>query len=502
MQTGNAGGEERREERARRPARALALLCAVSLGLPAAAQVGGHPSIAPLAPGAAVPTNPAKSSPYWNVANGWWDKGEAFLTPQMPDVGGALGPDANPQNVLNPEPPAYLQDLLGGWQNLTSAVSTNLGHWVGEVRGIPSFALPTEYVASLEIVARRDLIVTPANRKPYAVVVLSIPPTHRTFKADQAPYAYPGNPNNHGLWTQVRLNGEWWDYPWPGADVVVKHYDPPTSDYDVFGAYIVERCSFRPLLFTMQRYRQLRYVVEKRLNTDFGYPTANIGFLVAGGSYGALPAPLLPMLYPDEFHAAAGSSFHPSLRGLLSDQDSFDFDASLLGRQHSGVGYELLDAKDWTIFCKTEGTDYLGLSLINRIALNRQYGGGHVLRPMYLLCGDVDTTTHGNDWVRLIDPNIGQPGSTNYPWAGRYTTVGSHPVNIYWSVLGKACHGDPAWGEPLYIHPNTNPLTLNSTHDPIEAVWKMVPETRSQISIPISSSILHCGRRRAPPSRC
>lgn len=57
-----------------------ATLAAV-LGSPGPAQTGGHPHIADLANGAILPTDPTKYSPWVNIPNGYWDRGESPLEP-------------------------------------------------------------------------------------------------------------------------------------------------------------------------------------------------------------------------------------------------------------------------------------------------------------------------------------------------------------------------------------------------------------------------------------
>ncbi len=447
----------------------------------AVAQVGGEAAIAPLAPGAVTPADPLERSQWFNLPDGRWNYGEAAVLAGV-DVGGVLGADPAP-----PEAFGYTVDLLGtGWTPFSTPAPSSLRHRVGEIRRPPAQP-PTEFAASYELIGPDPL---PSGAGRYAVVVFSVPPTHVPLdKPDQAPFSYPGDASNYGLWSaRDSSTGNWFRYPWPGIDRVVEHFRPGAGsrDYDVFGAYIVPAASHRPLVSTMQRYRQLREIVIRHLVDDLGYDATKIGFLVAGGSYGGLPAHLFPLLYPDEFHAGFDSAFHPSVRTVINDQDSYDFYSTALGRGNSGAGYTLADMTDFPIFCRIEGTDYKSLSLLNRLVLNRDLGGGHVLRPVYLLSGDVDPVTHGNDWVKIVDPS-----ATNLRF-GRYTPISTalHPPHIWWSVVGKACHGDNAVGEPFTIFKTSGSIT---THDVTDALWEMVPEARKQIDVTITAGM------RPPP---
>ncbi|MEM7201716.1 MAG: hypothetical protein AAF628_15715 [Planctomycetota bacterium] len=234
----------------------------------------------------------------------------------------------------------------------------------------------------------------------------------------------------------------------------------------------------------MQRFRQLRYIVVDRLVNDFGYDPSKIGFLVTGASFGGAVAQYLPLLYPDEFHGGVNSAFPPNLRTVWNDHDSYDFFTSNLGRLASGFTPAPWDFMDFSIYCRTEATDYTSLSLTNRVALNRELGGGHILRPLFFLAGDVDTVTHANDWVQHLDPSLQSPNNLR---SGKVQMQGMFQADVYWSVVGKSCHGDGAFGEPVYIHPHTAGTCQGSQcHELREAVYLMVDKARDQIDISIA----------------
>ncbi len=165
-----------------RLARVLPLpLIVGALATPVPEQLGGKPAIADLIspPNGTAINNP--TSPLFNVPNGYWDKGEAYLNPEVPDVGGVLAADLRPQDALRFQGGqfTYLKDLRtpGGWQTISTPVSSNLQNWVGEIRGLPIGEPGTANVASFEILAPANPNPASTTQKPYAVVVISNPPT-------------------------------------------------------------------------------------------------------------------------------------------------------------------------------------------------------------------------------------------------------------------------------------------------------------------------------------
>src|SRR5688500_14081750 len=99
--------ERRNEARALVSCMSLAAFSAVlAAGLPA--QVGGHPHVAPLAPGFGGLLVPRKVSPLMNQADGSWNFGES---PDGMDMGGVLGRDS-----LNAAMPTYEpHPATSGW---------------------------------------------------------------------------------------------------------------------------------------------------------------------------------------------------------------------------------------------------------------------------------------------------------------------------------------------------------------------------------------------------
>ncbi len=220
----------------------------------------------------------------------------------------------------------------------------------------------------------------------------------------------------------------------------------------------------------MQRARQLRTVIEQMLSQY-----EDVVFILAGGSFGGLAAQVGVLRYPHEFDGAISSAYNPSHRAVPNEHDAYDLFTSATGDVGSGADYQLPDALDWTVFCAQEGTDYLGMSFTNRLR------HGTVARPAMLLCSDEDTVTNGTDWIGLMD-DLSAPGNTNTATAGHVVSAHANAPNIYWSRVGKGCHFDITWAEPLTVR-DTSGGTITFPQVIDAAAWFIDQEAPGQVGV-------------------
>jgi hypothetical protein len=342
----------------------------------ALSQGSGHQHIAPLAPSAVLNGR----SPLLNWADGSWNHGEGFPAGAS-EVGGVLSDD-NPGLLTLSE-----ITTLRNWAPLTGY---SMHQFIGEFR--PSNSSETGYSSSFEILVHNDFYQNPLSR-PHVVIVLTTAETRGSAVASQDqfnPHVYPGDPSPSRLGL--------WDWPFPGGPGLVQHFYPSGYDFHVVFAHIVPRTSGRPLVFSVQRLRQLRHAVMLKLNQHAGQ-TLTYTTCVSGSSFGGLTTQVALLLHPDEFHAGLAYSFSGSLRAVPNDHASYDLITAGLGLGQSGAGYSLRDAIDFSIYDRTAATDYTSLSFVNRVAR------GEAKRSFLFMVSDEDGVTHGNDWI----PPLMQP---------------------------------------------------------------------------------------------
>jgi len=352
----------------------------VLLAMPAVAQAGGHPHVAPLAPGFSLLGPPSKVSPLMNQGDGIWNMGEST---EGADVGGALGPDTLTATSM----PTFVPLLAtpGGWEN-HSVHTTTLEHYVGSFRRPSGTDANDETRASFELVAQKNM----ASTQQVVVAIFTQPTFGPPLEVlDFAPHGYPGFPDNYDL-----LSG-------PNAlhvEVVQRNVTQSTP-FRLAGAQYTPRTSNRPAVFTLQRLRQVRRAVLMLLLQRYGIPEANVAFLVTGASFGGFTSALAPLFYPTEFHAAQSGAFSAAVRSMPSDYDSQMMFASTLGLA-SRLGYTMRDTVELPMWCRQEGTDFASVSVTNRLLV------GHMQRPIHFYVGDEDTVTHDTDWVQVLDSPI------------------------------------------------------------------------------------------------
>lgn len=438
--------------------RTMSAVLTVVLAASVAAQVGGHRHIAPLAPGVSLS---GRGSPLMNAPDAYWDRGEAFWNPEVPDIGGVLGPDNYPQFVLwCGTAGCYVKDQRAGtptpgWQPVAG---TSRQDFIGELRGYPDGEGTT--VAAFKLLAPAVMGSTPLRDK--VVVVISL---QATFGH---PQVYPGFGLTNGLTAG--------SYPY--ASALVDHF-LAQAGYWVMAGHIVPRTGYRPLVFTVQRARQLRRVILDMLTNPMSpnkiggtlFDGNKVAFVAGGSSFGGLPAQALVLLWPNEFHAGIGVAYGTNQRGVPNCEDADDFTAAALGYGGSGAGYDAHDAFDWAMFCSLEQTDYMSLSLVNRLRR------GELYRPWHQLVADEDPVAQGVDWIPMLDPS----GTASYR-DGTITVQNnqSHPVSLTWSSIGKICHETATYGDPYY----PNPSGTTTSHDEMDAAYEIVKKAAPEVGSP------------------
>ncbi|MCC6669776.1 MAG: hypothetical protein IT458_01860 [Planctomycetes bacterium] len=422
--------------------------------------MGGHRHIADEIQGAgALPAS--KLTPLLNKPDGQWNLGEGFPA----DTGGVLS-RSNPAQLNLGQPPDY-QVQSGGW---IPTEDSGIVRWVGRLR--PGSAQPPEPPdpdAVFEIRVPSAWVTDPqADRKKALIVVCAIETFGPVVEAEEpyAPHKYPGDPgnpgaaNNYGLGRRPGL---------PDPKKLIDHVETsnPKPEYRIAYAWITPRTSFQPLVFQVQRLRELRRVVRHILTQPpISIPDsdANFAYLINGYSMGGFVTQCLLMLYPDEFHGGVASSYTPNQRGLVDDQNSHAFVSAMLGQLGSGAGYTARSAADWSIFCRLEQTDYQSLSLVNRVAW------GHLYRPTYVLTGDEDPVSHGADWMPILTQSAGPEQTYHY---ARLLPGGPPQARLYVSVFSKTCHGT----EPGLFKIPTSPDATSwvDAQDPQDALHFLLP---------------------------
>ncbi len=413
------------------------------------AQDGGSPHTADFQTGAYL----APPSPLFNYPDFVWDRGEGFAASSSVDAGGVFGPtDPNAMQFSDIEP-------LQPWEDWP--IDSQYLHFVGQFRpsGAPTQQQMPLTGSSFEIIVPRAFVDMPDPAKRDDVVLLI--PTKETSdperKADipYAPNDYPGDPNQFGLWTPG----------WPGTSLMDEFRTSSDSFYLATG-YIVPRTAFQPLVFSIERDRELREAMQLELNDLCSNPPqsipprsmpSNYATCICGSSFGGLSAMAAVMLWPDEFQSGVAAAFDASLRDTPDNQLMLDFLTGGVGLGASGSGYTLRSAVDWTIFAQLEGIDYPSLSLVNRMyppsaSQNPAPPGFGLLRPFALMVADEDVVAQGQDWMNVVNGTTGfaQPYFQQHTFTNLVT---NETWRVDFFVLGKTCHGGdyPGLAEPFYL---------------------------------------------------
>jgi hypothetical protein len=398
------------------------------------------------------------STPLLNVPDQVWNNGEGFPAAMgqppfalVPNQGGFLSAD-------------YVEglravDIHSFWPQGASAptnwhtyqfvnhqqVTVTVSRFVGYLRPSQLGGYATQNGAPILDAAFEIFAPTSYDPAKPTVVVIGCWATHPTpldpaasgpqnQRADR--FKYPGFRRADGLVLAGTAG-----IARPGPDIVNLVANPP-SGHQVISAYIVPRTFPRPMVFEMQRYRQLAKAIDLMLGQPGGsallpptFPTLAdpLPKLLAGGSFGGLTAQAGVLQFPNEFHGAAANAFSGSVRRTMGEQFTWD----LIGRRCGTGLYEtslnLQDTLEWGAYYRLEGWDYFNSSTMLRLRR------GEVYRPMMFLVADEDTVTCGVDWLPSLSGVRG--------YAARGLALGVAPQgfvspSIYWSVVDRRCHGE------------------------------------------------------------
>lgn len=324
-----------------------------------------------------------------------------------------------------------------GWHQ--HPASTVLSRYVGRLRPPggnrgPHGESPADFLVVAPTTIATERVVVVMFTQPTSSSAI---PANRIYD----PHNYPGDPNNLDLYAQG-----------PEVDTVLRNLALPASPYRLIGVQFVPRTSQRPLLFVMQRLRQVRLAVLDLLLQRYGLDPENVAVTVTCASFGGLTAPLAPLFYPLEFHSATGTAYSGAHRSMPSDFDSHVFSTSLLGLDVSANAYNMRDTVDFMAWCRAEQTDFASLSFTNR------WYKGHIQRPTYFLIGDEDMVSHGTDWLQILTGT--NAANRTQPQSGTHTlhNVFQRDVDVHWSLVSKQGHSEP----------RNNGFTLEGVQPPIQ----------------------------------
>lgn len=308
-----------------------------------------HEHVAPTAPLYSIPTGPGTNhlNAYFQVPDNTWNYGESFPFP--PDQGSLHGLPSGDPNLTTDVVPLHSS---GTWFVDAIKWHATVNNYVGTLYPGGGSGVPIEASFHVTVPSTWQPGTTVVPTKPLVLVVTTPSTTgypHPNGSTD--PFPYPGIGKPYGLRAPH-------PFIWDLTD-----HTTANEAYQIVGAYIVPRTAGRPLVYTVQRCKEVVSIVKQLLTRDFSIPTNDLPVLLVGSSFGGYTAMMGTMFYPDVFHAGISFGFPPDMDRGIQDHESHTLLAGLGG--HAGASaYSGTDYIQSGFFMKHMGSNFVNSSFL------------------------------------------------------------------------------------------------------------------------------------------